>query len=83
VKSIGTDRDLVGRRGAAVIFDNRFNGFRTELIFDPTTSALLGERETIILKGTGFREGAVIENLAFLNEAVTNTTTIPRTSRLH
>ena len=83
VRSIGTDRDLVGRRGAAVIFDNHFNGFRTELIFDPATSALLGIRETIILKGTGFRDGAVIENLAFLNEAVTNTITIPHTNRLH
>jgi hypothetical protein len=83
VKSIGTDRDLVGRRGAAVIFDNRFNGYRTELIFDPATSALLGERQTIIRKGTGYADGAVVENLAFLNEAVTNATRIPRTRRLH
>lgn len=83
VRSIGTDRDLVGRRGAAIVFDNHFNGYRTELIFDPRTSALLGERQTIIRKDTGFRDGANIENLAFLNEAVTNRITIPHTRRLH
>jgi hypothetical protein len=83
VTSIGTDRDLAGRRGAAVVFDDHHDGTRTELIFDPTTSALLGERETVIRTGTGYRVGAIVENLAFLNEAVTNTTTIPHTNRLH
>jgi hypothetical protein len=83
IKSIGFDRDLVGRRGAAVVFIDHFRGIRSEEIFDPETSALLGERQTAIGKDVGFRKGSLIENLAYLDEAVTNTLTVPHTQRLH
>ena len=83
VKSIGLDRDLVGRRGDAIVFTDHFRGIRTELIFDPDTSALLGERQTAIAKGVGFREGSLIENLAYIDEAVTNNLSVPHTQRLH
>jgi hypothetical protein len=83
VKSIGLDRDLVGRQGDAIVFTDHFHGFRTELIFDPDTSALLGERETAIAKGVGFRQGALFENVAYIDEAVTNSLTVPHTQRLH
>jgi hypothetical protein len=83
VKSIGLDRDLVGRSGDAVVFTDHFRGTRTELIFDPDTSALLGERQTAVGKDVGFRRGALIENLAYLDEAVTTTLSVPHTRRLH
>jgi hypothetical protein len=83
VKSIGLDRDLVGRRGNAIEFTDRFRGIRTELIFDPDTSALLGERQTAIGKDVGFRSGSLIENVAYLDEAVTSNLTVPHTNRLH
>jgi len=83
IKSIGFDRDLVGRRGAAIVFTDHFRGIRWEEIFDPETSALLGERETAIGKDVGFPKGSLIENVAYLDEAVTNTLTVPRTQRLH
>ena len=83
VKSIGLDRDLVGRRGNAIEFTDHYRGIRTELIFDPNTSALLGERQTAIGKDVGFRKGSLIENLAYLDEAITNNLTVPRTNRLH
>jgi hypothetical protein len=83
VKDVGYDRDLVGRRGAAVEFTDRYRHIRTELIFDPNTSALLGIRQTAVGKATGFRKGSTFENLAFLNEAVTNTLTIPHAARIH
>jgi hypothetical protein len=83
VKSIGLDRDLVGRPGDAIVFIDHFRGIRTELIFDPDTSALLGERQTAIAKGVGFREGSLIENLAYIDEAVTNSLSVPHTQRLH
>jgi hypothetical protein len=83
VTNLGHDRDLAGRTGAAITFTDRFRHVRTELIFDPQTSALLGERQTVTRTGGGFRKGAVIENLSYLDEAVTNTLTIPRTTELH
>jgi hypothetical protein len=83
VKSIGVDRDLVGRPGDAIVFTDHFRGIRTELIFDPDTSALLGERQTAIAKGVGFRNGALFENLAYIDEAVTNSLSVPHTQRLH
>jgi hypothetical protein len=83
VKAAGLDRDLVGRRGNAVEFTDHFRGIRTELIFDPDTSALLGERQTAIGKDVGFRAGSLIENLAYLDEAITNNLTVPHTNRLY
>jgi hypothetical protein len=83
VTNIGLDKDLAGRTGAAITFTDRPTHIRTELIFDPETSALLGERQTVTQTGGGFRKGAVIENLAYLNEAVTSTLKIPHTKALH
>lgn len=80
VKSIGYDTDLIGRTGTAVALT--IGGVRFEVIFDPTTSALLGIRATALRAEEGIPKGHVYLNLAFLNEAVTNTLTIPNTTRL-
>ncbi len=46
VESLGEVEDRVGRRGVGVAFTDRRQAIRHELILDPQTSALLGERDT-------------------------------------
>jgi hypothetical protein len=82
VTDIGLDQDLAGRTGAAVTFTDRYRHIRTELIFDPHTSALLGIRQTVTRTDGGFHKGAVVENVSYLNEAVTNTLTVPHTRQI-
>ena len=45
VELIGTVKDEAGRTGTAVGYTS--NGYRNELIFDPTTAALLGEQSVV------------------------------------
>jgi len=45
VELIGTVKDHAGRTGTAVGYTS--NGYRNELIFDPTTAALLGEESIV------------------------------------
>jgi hypothetical protein len=80
IRQVGAVRDLAGRTGGAVAFTR--HGIRYELIVDAATGVLLGEREWAIARGTGFRQGSAIENLAYLNEADTKTLTIPHTHTL-
>lgn len=83
VTNIGNDQDLAGRTGAAITFTDPHHHILTELIFDPQTSALLGIRQTSTRTSGGFKAGQVVENLSYLNEAVTNHLTIPHTRELH
>ena len=46
VQLVGTVKDEVGRTGTAVAFTS--GGTRNELIFDPTTAALLGEESVVV-----------------------------------
>ncbi len=48
VELLGEVHDPVGRLGTGIAFTDRELGTRHELIFDPATSALLGERESIV-----------------------------------
>jgi hypothetical protein len=80
IRQVGAVRDLAGRTGVAVALTR--HGIRYELIIDPATGVLLGEREWATARGTGFREGSAVENLAYLNEADTNRLTIPHTKTL-
>ena len=79
VRYVGIRRDLAGRAGAEVAFDDLQHEVRDELIFDPATSALLGERQVATSRNVGFAKGTPLEDVAFLNEAVTGTPTIPAT----
>lgn len=47
VELIGTVKDEAGRTGTAVAYPTG-NGYRNELIFDPTTAALLGEKSVVV-----------------------------------
>lgn len=51
VELLGEVRDPVGRPGTGVAYVDDQDGIRRELIFDPATSALLGERESIVRSG--------------------------------
>jgi hypothetical protein len=77
----GMRRDLDGRVGAEIAFDDLAHDVRYELIFDPATSALLGERQVTTHRNVGFPAGTSLEDVAFLNEAVTKTARVPHATR--
>jgi len=49
IQVLGLTRDGIGRPALAVALNDTLYGERSELLFDPKTSALLGER-TIVVK---------------------------------
>ena len=51
VELLGDVEDPAGRPGIGVAYTDRRRGIRHELIFDPETSALLGERESLVRSG--------------------------------
>ncbi|MDA0179373.1 CU044_5270 family protein [Solirubrobacter phytolaccae] len=67
----GTVTDRAGRTGTAVAFTEV--GVRTELIFDPRTSELLGERRVLVepaRSGIDAPVGTVVGDTAYLERAV-------------
>ncbi|RKQ88341.1 hypothetical protein C8N24_6383 [Solirubrobacter pauli] len=67
----GTVTDRVGRSGTAVAFTEV--GTRTELIFDPETSMLLGERRVLVdptKSDIAAPAGTVVGDVAYLERAV-------------
>jgi len=73
VELLGEVRDPVGRAGTGVAYVDRARGIRKELIFDPATSALLGERESIVRAAPfGFEApvGTQVGYAAYLESAV-------------
>ena len=85
VESLGTVTDHSGRTGVGVAYVNA--GLRHELIFDPKTSALLGESYTIVGRGSGYDApvGTVVGWEVYLQSSIVNslppasTTTPPPT----
>jgi hypothetical protein len=73
VVDLGTVVDHAGRRGIGLA--DVSHGSQSELIFDPTTSALLGEQDTVV--GPGPREpvGTVVGWATYLQSAVVDSTT--------
>ncbi len=73
VKLLGQVEDPVGRPGIGIAFTDRRRGTRHELIFDPRTSELLGERESLVRSSAyGFRapSGTAIGYAAYLESKV-------------
>lgn len=73
VELLGAVRDPVGRAGTGVAFTHSRRGVRQELIFDPETSVLLGERRSLLRSGTyGFAAppGTPIGYAAYLESKV-------------
>lgn len=48
VELLGEVEDSAGRTGIGIAYDGAREGARSELIFNPNTSALLGERQTVV-----------------------------------
>jgi hypothetical protein len=71
VELVGPVSDRAGRAGIAVAMRDEANRIRHTLIFDPETSALLGEEE-IVLAGNAldYSEGTVIGYATYLKSAV-------------
>lgn len=81
VESLGTVTDHSGRAGVGVAYVN--DGLRHELIFDPETSALLGESYTIVGVGSGYDAsvGTVVGWEVYLQSSIVNSLPpVPTTS---
>jgi hypothetical protein len=48
IQMLGPTRDGIGRPALAVALNDSLNGLRDELLFDPHTSALVGESEVVV-----------------------------------
>jgi hypothetical protein len=73
VELLGEVEDPVGRPGTGIAFTDRRRGTRHELIVDPDTSVLLGERESIVRSGSyGFKAppGTLTGYAAYLESKV-------------
>jgi len=76
VELVGTVKDEVGRDGVAVGYTS--HGIRHELIFDPDTSALLGERYMVTDPGQvqegHFQVGSVFGWAVYLSSGIVDGT---------
>jgi hypothetical protein len=72
VEALKTVTDHSGRSGVGIAYVNK--GLRHELIFDPKTSALLGEYYTIVGPGSGYDApvGTVVGREVYLQSSVVN-----------
>ncbi len=73
VELLGEVEDPVGRPGTGIAFIDHRRGIRHELIFDPHTSVLLGERESVVRPGAyGFEAppGTAVGYAAYLESKV-------------
>jgi hypothetical protein len=48
IQMLGLTRDGIGRPALAIALNDSFDGLRAELLFDPHTSALVGESEVVV-----------------------------------
>ncbi len=77
MKLLGDVRDPVGRIGTGVAYTDHRRGTRHELIFDPGTSALLGERDILVApqpNGLKAAPGTVFGYAAYLESKVVDST---------
>jgi hypothetical protein len=75
VELVGNTKDPVGRDGIAVAYTH--DGQRHELIFDPNTSVLLGERYVVTDSGKGgfgVEAGTVVGWAAYLSSGIVDST---------
>jgi hypothetical protein len=74
VELLGEVEDPVGRTGIGIAYDGASEGTRSELIFDPDTSALLGERQVVVgprvAKSLMVPPGTEIGSTAYLESGV-------------
>jgi hypothetical protein len=54
IQMLGLTHDGIGRPALAITLNDSFNQEREELLFDPRTAKLLGERQTVVTPNRGF-----------------------------
>ncbi len=84
VQLLGTITDPVGRKGVGVAYNNPQHGERLELIFNPKTSALLGERWILTSSrrsGISAPAGTVIGYATHLESRVVDSASVPAVGR--
>jgi hypothetical protein len=77
VELIGTVKDEAGRTGTAVGYPTG-NGYRNELVFDPTTAALLGEKSVVVDSAKvkpHLPNGTIMSWAVYLSSGVVDSTT--------
>lgn len=76
VELVGVVEDLAGRTGTAVAYTH--DGVRSELIFDPETSMLLAERDTVVapVDHIPFPAGTVIGYATYLDAGIVPSTAV-------
>ena len=72
VELIGSTTDPAGRPGIAVAFEN--GSARNELIFDPRTAALLGERTVMTNEDDGIPAGTIVSSAVYLSTGIVDST---------
>ena len=72
ITSLGTVTDHAGRPGIGVAYVH--GGEQDELVFDPQTSALLGEQNSVVGPGSAYRVGTVFGWIVFRQSAVVDST---------
>lgn len=80
IELLGDVRDPVGRQGVGVAFTDHRRGTRHELIFDPSDSALLGERDIVVAPGGGGLQvpaGTTVGYASYLESKVVDSTAAP------
>jgi hypothetical protein len=80
VQLLGTVTDPLGRKGIGVAYTDATHGERLELIFDPKTSTLLGERNVVTSSrrsGIAVPAGTVVGYTAHLASRVVDAITAP------
>lgn len=85
VQLLGTVTDPVGRKGVGVAYTDATHGERLELIFDPKTSTLLGERNVVTSSrrsGIAVPAGTVVGYAAHLASRVVDSASVPSVANM-
>jgi hypothetical protein len=72
IQVLGLTHDAVGRPALAVALNDTLYGERDELLFDPRTSALLGERSVVVKPPSSYhvKPGAAWSGATYLTEGI-------------
>jgi len=72
IQVLGLTHDGIGRPALAVALNDKLYGMRSELLFDPKTSALLGERSVVVKPPPAYhvKPGTVHEGATYISSGI-------------
>jgi hypothetical protein len=72
IRLLGLTRDGIGRPALAVALNDTLYGERSELLFDPKTSSLLGERTVVVKPSPAYhvKPGTVQEGATYITSGI-------------